>query len=747
MEGSSDFNCDFNAPMFVDFTALDQEADHADAEAYFEVNHEHNDGGIPSEFEDNPAPSAAPSDQTTEEQEKPQEKRPKNIVTSWSTSSGSVRQVAAGAAGGASSGQTTDNDTPTRKALRKAVSDTIREITNSPKLKIPDKDKVGKGSPVKRLNAGKPLPLPNKKPVGASSTLERKPSVKQPIPVVEKKASTSAVGGSKGPGSSPALSKWRKAIQQMTPEIMRQARSKRIQKTESAVQADQVSIKAQLSKVKSAGTVPSLTRPHVASSTLTRPTAASSGKAVKAAATSSSVQGPFKATQPQGPSAKPLGPTEPVPFNFATSKRNQQKEPVKAGADSDIDFAKMLRSYQQHNNQRGTPVCTEVQPFNLTAGGRSRSASRDRMGTPSSSRSSSNERGITPARKRFRSASPQPSPASWRPTQAQTPHLVTRGRARGPDPSVVSHEEREEVEVRGRQPFRANPVPPRVLGPKPMGLPHVQPAKPVIPESPAFALKQRMESRKRRPDAEQEPEPKRIIYAKPVPSRSGVPVILPSMSKKATKVAPFSFDSRDAGLMERREQKIQALAEEERRLREFKANPVPTGGSGGALPEVPVREATRPQPFDLEIEKRVGERLTKWEEAVEEDLKRQREAANFRAKPAAILEREPFRPKHSDKSLACPDDFQLHSDRRAAERQHFDEKMRQREAEQEAMKKRVEQLREMEREEEVRQMRRDAVHKAQPIKQYKPIHIVPSDRPITDARSPNWSHKHKAKDQ
>ena len=36
--GGSDFNCDFNAPMFVDFTALDNENDHADAEAYFEVS-------------------------------------------------------------------------------------------------------------------------------------------------------------------------------------------------------------------------------------------------------------------------------------------------------------------------------------------------------------------------------------------------------------------------------------------------------------------------------------------------------------------------------------------------------------------------------------------------------------------------------------------------------------------------------------------------------------------------------------
>ena len=37
--GGSDFNCDFNAPMFVDFTALDNENDLADAEAYFDVSH------------------------------------------------------------------------------------------------------------------------------------------------------------------------------------------------------------------------------------------------------------------------------------------------------------------------------------------------------------------------------------------------------------------------------------------------------------------------------------------------------------------------------------------------------------------------------------------------------------------------------------------------------------------------------------------------------------------------------------
>ena len=51
------------------------------------------------------------------------------------------------------------------------------------------------------------------------------------------------------------------------------------------------------------------------------------------------------------------------------------------------------------------------------------------------------------------------------------------------------------MEVRGRQPFRANPVP--KISSKPVGVPQLAAAKPVIPESPAFALKHRMESRKR----------------------------------------------------------------------------------------------------------------------------------------------------------------------------------------------------------------------------------------------------------
>ena len=42
------------------------------------------------------------------------------------------------------------------------------------------------------------------------------------------------------------------------------------------------------------------------------------------------------------------------------------------------------------------------------------------------------------------------------------------------------------------------------------------------------------------------------------------------------------------------------------------------------------------------IEKRVEERKRKWEEDVENELKQQREATRFKARPATVLEEEIF---------------------------------------------------------------------------------------------------------
>jgi hypothetical protein len=90
-----------------------------------------------------------------------------------------------------------------------------------------------------------------------------------------------------------------------------------------------------------------------------------------------------------------------------------------------------------------------------------------------------------------------------------------------------------------------------------------------------------------------------------------------------------------------------------------------------------------------QIEKRVETRLNKWQEDMEDELRRQREAALFKARPAAVLEQEPFVPKKSDKPLCEIDNVELHSDRRAMDREQYDMHRMKREADLEAMKRQV----------------------------------------------------------
>jgi len=80
--------------------------------------------------------------------------------------------------------------------------------------------------------------------------------------------------------------------------------------------------------------------------------------------------------------------------------------------------------------------------------------------------------------------------------------------------------------------------------------------------------------------------------------------------------------------------------EEERRAREFKARPIPSSRAGQGLeaPALPPKPPTRPVPFDLAIERRVEERLDKWQRSVEDDLRKQREAASsFKAQDPKVL--------------------------------------------------------------------------------------------------------------
>ena len=89
--------------------------------------------------------------------------------------------------------------------------------------------------------------------------------------------------------------------------------------------------------------------------------------------------------------------------------------------------------------------------------------------------------------------------------------------------------------------------------------------------------------------------------------------------------------------------------------------------------------------------------------------------------------------------------FQLHSDKRAEEREEYDMKRKNKEAEMDAARRQLEERRRHEEELEVQEMRKAAVHKAQPIRNYKPLNIQPCDKPVTLPMSPNFAYVERKK--
>ena len=81
-----------------------------------------------------------------------------------------------------------------------------------------------------------------------------------------------------------------------------------------------------------------------------------------------------------------------------------------------------------------------------------------------------------------------------------------------------------------------------------------------------------------------------------------------------------------------------------------------------------------------------------------------------------VLSKAPFVPRQSEKPLREVGNFVLNSERRAMERQEFEMKQKQKEAELEGAKRELECRKKREEEEEVARRRREAVHKAQPIR-------------------------------
>ncbi|XP_069581306.1 targeting protein for Xklp2 isoform X1 [Brachyistius frenatus] len=488
-----------------------------------------------------------------------------------------------------------------------------------------------------------------------------------------------------------------------------------------------------------------------------------------------------------------LSNTVPKDFNFSTNSR------AKASASSDtshkdVDFVHQLR--RPSSPAKARRGATVPKPFNLSTGTK-RKGEEPAAYVPMAQQIEQFQR-RTPTRYHLRSRSSQvrgPSPVKGdhlKLTQPHSPHLMTRQRSRPiaaksssqleaeeaeqfhkfkikalelnkkilesaeelkkpavKEPTVPQHFEleieRRLQERQSRKPedgeekppaFRAKPLPKKVLEGV-QGLPEKKVPFPTVPESPAFALKKRVRVERQ----VEEVKPPSPIKVPPVP-HFGLPFQPRLPEKHQVEVCPFSFEQRERERRALREKKM----EEQQSLEvpQFKAQLLPHFHTV-VLPEKKKLEPTKPEPFRLLLDERGAVKSSRWEQMVKEEQKHQEEAAAFKARPNTVTHKEPFRPRRENRAAPAPpcsaavEAFELATERRAREWQDYERLAGEKEAlraQMEAGQRREEEQREKE---EVARLRQEQVHKARPVRNYKPVAVKKSEVPLTVPESPNFS--------
>ncbi|XP_029417632.1 targeting protein for Xklp2 isoform X2 [Nannospalax galili] len=481
--------------------------------------------------------------------------------------------------------------------------------------------------------------------------------------------------------------------------------------------------------------------------------------------------------------------TKVVDFHFHTDDRIKQ-HPKNQEEYKEVNFMAELRKHPP-SPARMTKGCTIIKPFNLTKG-KKRTFDESASTYVSLAEQVEAFHKRTPNRYHLRnkkddnSLLPSRSSVTKISRDPQTPVLKTKLRARPVTCKSTAEQEAEELEKLQQYKFKARELDPRIFEGGPL-LPKKPPVKPptqsvgfdleiekrirereskkksedehfefhsrpcptkiledvvgvpekkvlpvTVPKSPAFALKNRIRILAREDEEEEEPV---VIRAQPVP-HYGVPYKPHIPEARNVEVCPFSFDSRDKERQLQKEKKIKEMQKGE--VPKFKALPLPHFDTIN-LPEKKVKNVTQAEPFSLETDKRGAQKAEIRKHQLEEELKQQKEATCFKARPNTVIFQEPFIPKKEKKSVAVQEPFQLATEKRAKERQELEKRM----AEMEVWKmQHLEEVRQQEEEqekEELAKLRKELVHKANPIRKYSAVEVKSSDQPLTVPVSPKFS--------
>ncbi|CAB4417637.1 unnamed protein product [Rhizophagus irregularis] len=270
-------------------------------------------------------------------------------------------------------------------------------------------------------------------------------------------------------------------------------------------------------------------------------------------------------------------------------------------------------------------------------------------------------------------------------TIPKSPHLRTKYRSK--PTTILPTEERKIREMRGYK-FKANPLDRKILENRNLGIPKVQKPMPTVPYSPAIT--------KPKPQRPKSPSPPHVIKANPVPDYKEP--YRPVIEHRLIELPMFSLPSEEISKKKSQEIEIMIRQEKEKmeKMREFKAQPLPTG-SPDCLPTRPYYPPTHPKPFTLltndrgeKYQRKFYEKVRKEQEYVKENRFHAQPLPNFEPK----IPRKPECPPPTE-----PIGFFFFTDTRMKKRHIYDERRRFREKE--AEEQRIAKIRE----EEVRNMK------------------------------------------
>ncbi|KAM4762261.1 targeting protein for Xklp2 isoform 3-T3 [Cyanocitta cristata] len=499
------------------------------------------------------------------------------------------------------------------------------------------------------------------------------------------------------------------------------------------------------------------------------------------------------------PMKRPAGQvTKPIDFHFCTENRIKQNVESQPGNEyKELDFAAVLRKHPP-SPVRMPKGPTVPKPFNLSQGNKRKLEEATTEYVSFAEQVEAFQK-RTPPRYHLRSRKSEEGSVSGKPVKARithpkTPVLRTKHRLRPVTCKTAAELEEEEIEKIQQYKFKARelnhkifeggpllpkkppvkeltqpigfqleiekriqerenkkqqeeerfefhsrPCPTKILEDV-VGVPEKKALPVTVPKSPAFTLKSRTRVSGR--EEEKEKEEVAVIKANPMP-HYGVPFKPRMPEQRHVEVCPFSFDARDRERQIQKEKKIEELQKEE--VPKFKALPLPYFDQV-KLPEKKVKTPTQPEPFHLQVDERGAAKLQSWKQQLKEDLKRQKEAACFKARPNTVMYQEPFVPKKEHKMLSeslsgsvVPESFELATERRAKERQEFEKRLADAEALRERYEEQIRQQQEEREKEEIAKLRQEMVHKANPIRKYRSLEVKPSDQPLTMPKSPNFS--------